>query len=330
MKKILYALILAVTAAGTSYAAGNSLDKLNTLASPSLEDRQYVLKAGVPDGMEVPSVVLSTSAPVSSATALGDERYFNAYILKAVDWLSANYGLRGYDIHSILTHDIQYHTYGAITARHPPLTMCVAAQMEVILTAFQLYADETGDYSIYEYLPRRSFEGLGVNDLKGHIWVNHEFNSYGTADALINFGMGERVLFENLKPGSFVNINRTTGTGHAVTFIGYINAKGEILPEYNADVVGFKYFSSQGHAEVGEGGFDYRYVVFSKFGCPEMPYKRDCDVIYSQKQSYLNTGMMLSPKYWNHPAVPEASAAKVLRDTVLDEKHFDGLTTDDK
>ncbi|PIU17618.1 MAG: hypothetical protein COT18_13020 [Elusimicrobia bacterium CG08_land_8_20_14_0_20_59_10] len=279
------------------------------------------------------SAITAFQSPAARAVAVpyrldepDGDRYFNAYMLKAVSYLYANYGLKGYDISSILTHDIVYHTFGTLTARHPPLTMCVAAQMEVILTAFRLYAEETGDYSVYEYLPKRSFEGLRVTDLKGHIWVNHAFKAYGTADALINFGMGERRLFEDLKPGDFVNINRTTRTGHAVTFLDFINDKGEIQPEYNDTVVGFKYFSSQGRKEEGLGGFDFRYAVFSSFGCPEMPYKRDCNVIYSTDQVYLNTGVMLSPKYWTHVMPAEDPAAG---ETVFNRSYFNGLTTDD-
>jgi hypothetical protein len=268
-----------------------------------------------------------TPSVVRKYSSVDDEKYFNGYILKAVDFLYAKYRLLGYDINSVLTHDIAYYTYGTINATHPPQTMCVAAQMEVILTAYQLYAQETGDYSVYDYLPERSFEGLSVHDLKGHIWVNHAFNSYGTADALINFGMGERTTFDKLKPGSFVNINRTTGTGHAVTFIGYINRTGAMQHEYNSSVVGFKYFSSQGGSAAGAGGFDYRYAVFSNFGCPDMPYKRDCNVIYSDDSRMLNTGAMLSPKFWTHltpkPGIP------TLNDTVFDGKFFDGRTIDD-
>lgn len=256
-----------------------------------------------------------------------DEKYFNAYILKAIAYLYANYGLKGYDINSILTHDITYHTFGVIPARHAPLTMCVAAQMEIILTAFELYAAETGDYSVYDYLPKRSFEGLAVTDLKGHIWVNHAFKADGTADALINFGMGERRPFENLTPGDFVNINRTTKTGHAVTFLGYINSTGKIQPQYNSTVVGFKYFSSQGRAAAGEGGLDYRYAVFSNFGCPQMPYKRDCEVIYSTDQRMLNTGTMLSPRYWTG-IMPQASE-ETAGETVFNRTFFNGITTDD-
>lgn len=255
-------------------------------------------------------------------------RYFNDYVLKAVDYLYKNYGLLGYDINSILTHDISYNVTGVLKARRPPLTMCVAAQMEIILTAFEIYYKETGDLSPYYYLPKSSYEGLSVTDIKGHIWVNPEFNANGTADALINFGMGERRTFDKLEPGDFVNINRTTKTGHAVTFISYIDKTGRLLPKYDASVVGFKYFSSQGRLAAGEGGLDYRYAVFSKYGCPEMPYKRDCNVIYSADQRMLNTGTMLAPKFWTGQK-PEASAAAEGATTTLNRNFFNGLTTDD-
>lgn len=153
------------------------------------------------------------------------------------------------------------------------------------------------------------------------------FNSYGTADALRNFGMGEETSFEKLKPGSFVNINRDNGTGHAVTFIAFINSKGAVQPEYNSGVVGFKYFSSQGGSAAGQGGFDYRSAVFSKFGCPEMPGKRDCGVIYSADRKMLNTGTMLAPKFWK--GAPAPSDVALFKDTVLDEQFFGGVTTDD-
>ncbi|MFA5160625.1 MAG: hypothetical protein WC421_00095 [Elusimicrobiales bacterium] len=268
------------------------------------------------------------SADYSAAARRGD-RYFNAYILKAVSKLYASYRLMGYDIHSVLTHNIRYDGYGVIQATNPPLTMCVAAQMEVMLTAYQIYAAETGDSSVYDYLPIDSYEGLDREDLKGHIWVNSEFNSYGTADALVNFGMGEHIPFEKLTPGAFVNINRVNGTGHAVAFLGYINKRGEMQKEYNSAVVGFKYFSSQGKKDAGLGGFDYRYAVFDSFGCPEMPGKRDCGVIYSKDQKMLNTGVMLAPRNWRHP--PARSGPRLPpRSTVLNEKFFNGLTTDDE
>lgn len=298
--------------------------QLYAAGPPALES---VTPAAIASAALPPAPVKTVVAQFREDSPPPAELYFSSYVLKAVDYLYANYGLLGYDINSILTHDIKYHTFGVIAARRPPLTMCVAAQMEVILTAYEIYAKETGDYSVYDYLPKRSFEDLDISAIKGHIWVNPKFNANGTADALINFGMGERTVFEKLKPGSFVNINRTTRTGHAVTFIGFINIWGVIQPEYNDTVVGFKYFSSQGTAAAGSGGFDYRNAVFSKFGCPDLLEKRDCNVIYSTDQKMLNTGTMTSPKYWTHitPAADPSAG-----ESVFDSNRFNGITTYDK
>jgi hypothetical protein len=274
-----------------------------------------------------PAAAVADVTPIPLRKPAKDSRYFNAYVLKAVDYLYANYRLLGYDIHSVLTHDIPYSKYGTITATHAPLTMCVAAQMEVILTAYDIYSKETGDYSIYDYMPKSSFEGLNIEDIKGHIWVNPDFHSDGTADALINFGMGERRTFETLQPGDFVNINRTTNTGHAVTFIGYIDQNGKVLPKYGPAVIGFRYFSSQGQKTAGQGGLDFRNAVFSQYGCPDtVPLKRDCNVIYSADQKLLNTGSMLAPKYWTHVMPKPAPAA---RQSEFNAVYFDGVTTDD-
>jgi len=324
MKRTFYALAFLLTAAGSSFAAGKSSVALKDLAGARRE---------VPAASAIP-VPQPTVLPSESDAKSADKgpKYFNDYILKAVEQLDSKYGLQGYDIHSALTHNITYNTEGIISATNPPKTMCVAAQLEVILTAFEIYAKETKDMSPYYYLPKRSYEKLSVEDIRGHIWVNSKFKSYGTADALINFGMGERTTFDKLEPGSFINLNRTNKTGHAVTFLGYINKEGEVLPKYTKDVVGFKYFSSQGLAAAGKGGFDYRYAVFSKYGCPEITVgKRDCNVIMSADQKYLNTGTMLSPKHWKKPAVKvNKSMALALGETVLDESYFNGLTTDDQ
>lgn len=254
-----------------------------------------------------------------------EDNYFNKYLLKAVLELYSKYALKGYDIHAALTHDIPFADQGFIKALKPPYTMCVAAQLEIILTAYRIYAQETGDWSVYSYLPKSSYENLGPTDLRGHIWVNPQYKSYGTADALINFGMGERVEFEYLKPGAFINLNRTTGTGHAVLFIGYIDRQGRLQEKYDENVIGFRYFSSQGLKEEGKGGLDYRNAIFSQYGCPEMDFKRDCDVIYSKDQKYLNTGMMLHPRWWS---LPKPTWNINLPPTQLDENYFNGEVTD--
>lgn len=258
--------------------------------------------------------------------------HFNAEIIKAVEELAPKYGLRGYDINSVLTHDITYSNLGKVMATGGGKTMCVAAQLEVILTAINIYARETKDLSIYKFLPLRSWQRLGASDFRGHLWVNHSFNSYGAGDALENFGMGEFVPFEKLQPGGFVNFNRNneSRSGHAVVFIGFIDVKGNLLTSYSSKVIGFKYFSAQGTSAVGNGGLDFRYAIFDQFGCPAMPGKRDCQIIYSKNRKYLNTGMMWHPNLWNKTRATLAQkASSDLGETVFNKEYFNGVTTDD-
>lgn len=295
-----------------TFAGENSFENLRFESERFYSDFSELLKAS-----EFPYVYAQPKADYD------ENNYFNKYLLKAVLELNSKYGRKGYDIHAALTHNIPFSEEGDIKALKPPYTMCVAAQLEIILTAYSIYAKETGDYSVYAYLPKKSYEGLGPTDLRGHIWVNHEFNSYGTADALRNFGMGEIKPFDSLKPGSFVNINRTNGTGHAVLFIGYIDKQGRLQDNLDSNTIGFRYFSSQGTKD--SGGLDYRNAIFSQYGCPEMDFKRDCNVIYSQDQKYLNTGMMFHPKFWK---LPKPNISQPLKDTVLDEKYFSGEVTD--
>jgi hypothetical protein len=256
--------------------------------------------------------------------------YFNAYILDAVVYLDENYGRLGYDS-AVLTHDIEYGPYGVIERTGGAKTMCVAAVMEVILTALQLYAEDTGDDGVWDYLPRRSWERLGQNDIKAHIWVNYELDAGGTADALRHFGMGENIPFEELTPGSFINVNRTNGSGHAVVFIAFIDENGDEYESYNDDVIGFLYFSSQGGYDVGAGGLDYRYAIFDEFGTPEMPYKRDLHIIHSADQRILNTGMMFRPDQWLPTTFVSQASNKAGGPDVsfFDAGYFTGVTYDD-
>ena len=258
---------------------------------------------------------------------------FNAYLLKAVSQLKAKYGLLGY-ASACLTHDLSYGAKGMIKASKPPKTMCVAAVMEVLVTAMQIYAKETGDQTVFDFLPKKSFETLSSSHLKAHIWVNYKFNAGGTADALRHFGMGMTVPFAELTPGSLINLNRTTGSGHAVIFLAFIDLQGKEHTTWSSSVVGFKYFSSQGGSATGAGGFDYRYAVFSQYGSPTMPYKRDLKVVYSDKQKYLNTGMMYAPKRWLRTSWSKTSASPALPPrkeffSTFDARRFDPRTTDD-
>ncbi|MNF28756.1 hypothetical protein D3C84_94450 [compost metagenome] len=230
--------------------------------------------------------------------------YFNEYLLKAVEIVHRNWACKGYAsaayTHGMTLGDIKFNP------SKPPYTMCVAAQMELIVTALGFYMDDTGDKTAATFLPSKQWTSLSPGTFKDLIWVNS--GSRGTADALERFGMGVIRPFKDLIPGCFINLNRTNKSGHAVLFLGFLDRHGETLDSYSSEVAGFKYYSSQGKL-VG-GGFDYRYAFFDDT-CPtlESSRRRDCGVIRSEKQNHLNTGYMFSPTKWDAKKRDQALSA---------------------
>lgn len=319
--------------------AGTDVDLhlLTSLDPPSLVDRgdnaiyallepgTYYLVADTYASSGVPQVGPYALRLAIRSRTLTDETYFHDAVLAAIDYLWASYRLLGYDA-AALTHDVPYASYGVIEASGGARTMCVAAAMEVMLTAMNIWAEDRGDASVFDFLPKDSWETLHSDHIKAHIWVNPTLDAYGTADALDHFGMGEPTPFEQLAPGSFINLNRTTGTGHAVVFISFIDVTGREYSVYEPGMVGFKYFSSQGGFDVGAGGLDFRYAIFEQYGSPPMPGKRDLHVIDSDDPHLLNTGTMWSPPRWTRMDYrPPPGAAP----SIFDAVRFDGRTSDD-
>ncbi|MBO5753668.1 MAG: thrombospondin type 3 repeat-containing protein [Proteobacteria bacterium] len=259
---------------------------------------------------------------------------FNDYILKAVNYLEQNWARRGYGS-SAYTHDLNYGSDVVNKGPKAPLTMCVAAAAETILVAMDLYAKETGDTSVWNFLPVNSWESLASTNIKAHLWVNPDINAGGSGDALSVFGMGMTVPFEELVPGSFINLNRTNGGGHAVVFLAFLDKDCKEYETYNSNIVGFKYYSSQGSET--NGGFDYRYAVFSdkSMTCPSGK-RKDTGVIwpsnswtYTKKQTYLNTGVIYHPKFWQKTSLAQGMkgySAPVV--SYFNAEKFNGITID--
>jgi len=250
--------------------------------------------------LRLPIAVALTLVGFSAARA-ADSDSLNSYILRAVERLYSEYGKLGYG-NSALTHDMKFGDNGVLKSQSPPLTMCVAAQLEVLVEALNIYAQETGDYSAFHYLPKVSWERLRPLDLRGQIWVVQHSPSHGAADAFEKFGIGVRTSFKDVRPGSFLNFNRINGSGHGVIFLGFLNKLGEDLPSFSDEVAGFKYFSSNGQVGVPGGGLDYRWAFFSDVACPALSpeKKRDCGVIRTDRTNYTVPGHVLLPKLWDH------------------------------
>jgi hypothetical protein len=266
----------------------------------------------------------------SSLTVRAEERYFNSYILQAVDQISRTRAGLGYDDYAY-TRDIPFST-DLLKATNPPLTMCVAAQIEIIADALTLYVADTKDTAIYKFLPIAQWRAIRPNSFRGKVWIADRKASHGTASALAAFGMGEEIRFSKLKPGAFINLNRNNNTGHAVVFLGYLDGNANPISVYGPAVKGFKYFSAQGTRD--RGGFGYRYAFFEKNGCPVLSssMRRDCGIIFSDSQVMLNTGQMFMPKNWN-PTVRDQglkvdSATPKGPPPKFDFNYFNGSTTD--
>jgi len=266
--------------------------------------------------------------------SIDEEKLFSKYLILAVEKIHQEYSCRGYDS-AAYTHDLRLSDEIVLKATKPPYTMCVAAQMEIIVTALNLYGEETNDRSYQSYLPINEWTKLKGKSFKSMIWLAEGSGSNGTADALARFGMGKVVSFSELVPGSFINLNRTSGSGHATLFLGYINNTGKHVPKFDESVVGFKYYSSQG--KLSGGGMDYRLAFFDS-KCPDEPtdIKRDCGVIYSDKQKYLNCGVMYSPSFWDKVARNAALMNEMgdegleLPDSYMNPLYLNQTTADDK
>lgn len=286
-----------------------------------LEPGTYYLTADACQGKTGKYVLDIETRPV----ALKGEHMFNDYILKAVEYLEKNWARKGYGS-SAYTHDLPYGSTKVAKGPKAPLTMCVAAVAETILVAMDLYAKETGDTSVWDFLPAKSWASQTNTSIKGFIWVNGEINGGGTGDALSVFGMGMSVPFKELVPGSFINLNREK-TGHAVVFISFLDKNCKEYETWNENIVGFKYYSSQGNATTG--GFAYRYCHFSNKSFASCSGKTTDSAIWSEKQTMLNTGVIYAPKYWLKTSLASgvASATKSLRWMIpFNAEYFNGVT----
>ncbi|MGH0275917.1 hypothetical protein NKZ35_25365 [Sinorhizobium meliloti] len=287
-----------------------------------------------------------------SADAKGGD--FNQYILKAVEYLNKNHAGGGYDISEAFSHNIDYGGRGTVKATSPKKSMCVAAVSEVIIYATKIYAKETGDNTVFDKVPVSAWTKGNATSLRANIFMFKGTGSRGTGHTLSQYKLGEELRFRDLKPGDFINLNRSSGSGHSVVFIGYLRSDLKVTSNFNTDVVGFQYFSAQGKGRA-DAGFGYRNAFFGDFCPKKSPVPRDCKVIRSNNRALLNVGRMWDPPQWKYlDAIkerristrsifedqnPELSRAVIdqLVDDFLKEElsmspvqanKFDGVTTD--
>jgi hypothetical protein len=275
------------------------------------------------------SILSAAAAPPQT------QNEFNKYILQAVEYLEANRAAMGYD-NFALSEDLQFGDFGILKAQNPPLTMCVAASLEVFVRALNIWSKETGNYSPFHFIPKQSWQRLRPRDFRGQIWIVKNSPSHGFADALSSFGMGDRAAFSELAPGNFVNFNRINKSGHSVIFMSYLDREGKELDQYSDRVAGFKYFSSQGKGQP-DAGFGFRWAFFEG-NCPKLPQgnKRDCHILRSESKDLLVSGFALPPTDWDREkATAFVNESNAITDPAFttegefDPNYFTGVTADE-
>jgi hypothetical protein len=283
--------------------------------------------------------VLLISLPGISDAAPPDGS-FSAYVVAAVEMLNSdkNRAGQGYGSRSF-TEDLKFGDNGTLKASGAPLTMCVAAQLEVLVEAFNAYSAQTGDYKPFHFIPKVFWERLRPLDLRGMIWMVKNSQSTGAAYAFEHFGMGKRLPFKDLFPGTFINFNRTNKSGHGGVFLGFIDKDGNDLAVYSGAVAGFKYFSAQGAKKPKPiSGLGKRWAFFSDAGCPSnLPdgHLRDCGIIRSEEHGLLVGGYVSIPTDWDKDKANgavltdnDATVPELTTEGTFDAAFFTGVTTD--
>lgn len=219
------------------------------------------------------------------------DKLFNSYILEAVEAVYQAVGRKGYRSKSDFTNNFAFGPF-QVQAHNPPYTMCVSFQFQLILTAINIYAAVSGDHTVYGFLKRSEWLGLNGLTLQNCVWENEHCHSVGQALSL--FGMGEMLAFPQLAPGSFVSYDRGKG-GHSVCFLGYLDDRADLVPQYSPNVAGFRYIASNGSGSSGEG-ISYRDGVLAGRTMRQGGMKQ------SKGIKNLRGGAMHSPSIWHAPS----------------------------
>lgn len=301
-------------------------------------------------------VTLFTFTP-SAAARPAD---MNSYVLKAVANLAQERATGGYRLSAWYTKKLDY-TQPAEIPQGPATrpegdekaTMCVAAVAESIIEAIKLYGSDRMDTAVtrnmFEQLPATSWSRGNLYSILPYIFMRGQSINIlrrgardtphikgiiaytrGTGDALALWRIGEELSFSGLKPGDFINFNRTKGSGHAGVFLNYIGADNRYTTRYLPDVIGFEYFSAQGGGNPQKGippkpdaGLGYRDAYFGMYtghgvsSARGVTHPSDRTVIGPAVGDIrlLNGGRLWMPASWKVPDALRDIQARVSRNT---------------
>lgn len=247
---------------------------------------------------------IEITAPDLPSDELTEAVTIQTEILRTVEDLARSKSGLGYDAGKYFTEDLSYGD-ATIKANGAPETMCVAAVTEVMIRALTSWSEKTGNADVLQTFPHNRWMGGNVTNLRPWLFVwdigkpipayNRNYG-VGTRDALILFGMGRSVAFEDAQPGDFVNFNRTR-TGHAAVFLGFLKKDHQPADTYGPDVVGFKYFSAQ---VTDTNGLGYKHAYFKGY-CPGDDPELgtpDCHIQRDESRGLLTLSRLNEPTDW--------------------------------
>ncbi len=235
------------------------------------------------------------------------DKNFAQYILETIDLLIREDSNLGYG-DGQHTRSLYYNGDLVFTVKDRT-SHCVGITMQTLVMAMNQYYADTGDPSVWN-MPS---SWLKWEPFK-HCWyVDSAIKCYGARDALVKYGIGEKVSdFSLLRPADFVNYDRTNGTGHSVIFLNYLYDDGTSGTEYRINAIGFRYFSSQGSTN----GAGFKSAFFNG-NCSDKFTNKDCGII----KSSLVMGRVWEPKNF----IPQKQGVAPFATTDYDGHEFVNL-----
>lgn len=151
---------------------------------------------------------------------------------------------------------------------------CCGLTFEVFFNAMQQLNSDLGN--------GEDVNGMTVSEIRNflHLWFVLDLWGDGPGAAMQAYGIGSVIAnWEDVQSGDFVQLWRTTGSGHSVIFINWITNNSD-------EKVGIRYWSTQGSTNginynteyfTGAGGsIDPKFIYFSRLHSPEnfIPFSR--------------------------------------------------------
>jgi hypothetical protein len=194
--------------------------------------------------------------PVEEACRIPDQPGFNHYTVRAInDWvLYPKDGTYPYcweyygDVCGEMWGQIHDGTYGGeLLFPGGGDCFCSGHTLEIFLRAYALYLEEMGlpDTTLFEHMGSR----LEVGSVDVGAFYQH-WQGFGVAtdasaaDAFESEGIGMNMWeedWDSVLPGDYVNLSRSTGSGHAVIFVGWVWEDGVR--------VGLRYYGCNGSGQ---------------------------------------------------------------------------------